>query len=100
MSFFHEVFVMKPCPFCGSDDVGYSYREHPDGRELSFIACGNCGASGPVRTYACIADDDESEAAWDKSDNAIAQGRAEAGEARCSESPGATGYTAFGRDDE
>ena len=32
--------------------------------------------------------------------NAIAQGRAEAGEARCSESPGATGYTAFGRSDE
>lgn len=57
---------MKLCPFCGSDDVGYSYRMHPDGRELSFIACGNCGASGPVRTYFCIDDDDESAAAWDK----------------------------------
>lgn len=55
---------MKPYPFCGSDDVGYSYRIHPDGRELSFISCGNCGASGPVRTYLSLADDDESEAAW------------------------------------
>ncbi|RLJ20017.1 hypothetical protein DJ031_06825 [bacterium endosymbiont of Escarpia laminata] len=55
---------MKKCPFCNSSDVGYSYGTHPDGRELSFIACGGCGARGPVRTYGSIYDDDESEASW------------------------------------
>lgn len=60
---------MKPCPFCGSDDVGYSYGQHPDGHELSFIACGGCGAHGPVRTYANEWDDDESAAAWNKRHN-------------------------------
>lgn len=69
---FQEELVMKPCPFCGSDDVGYSYREHSDGRKLSFIACGNCGASGPARTYLSLADDDESEAALDMRHNARA----------------------------
>jgi Lar family restriction alleviation protein len=60
---------MKPCPFCGSDDVGYSYGKHPDGRDLSFIACGVCGAHGPVRTYTDEWDDDESAAAWNKRHN-------------------------------
>ena len=62
---------MKPCPFCGSDDVGYAYRTHPDGRKLSMISCSNCGASGPVRTYASEWDDDESEASWDKRHNSV-----------------------------
>ena len=75
ISFFQEVLVMKPCPFCGSDDIDYSYRQHPDGRELSFISCGGCGAGGPVRTYLCLDDDDESEAAWNKRPNAQAEGR-------------------------
>jgi len=57
---------MNNCPFCASDDVGYSYGTHPDGRELSFISCGHCGARGPVRTYLSVFDDDESEAAWNR----------------------------------
>lgn len=65
---------MKPCPFCGSDDVGYGYRAHPDGRELTMIACSNCGANGPVRTYASQWDDDEAEASWDKRHNAVLRG--------------------------
>lgn len=65
---------MKPCPFCSSTDVGYSYRKHPDGRELSFISCGFCGASGPVRTYLLVEDDDESEAAWDMRPNVELRG--------------------------
>ena len=60
---------MKPCPFCGSDDVGYSYGKHQDGHDLSFIACGVCGARGPVRTYTSEWDDDESAAAWNKRHN-------------------------------
>ena len=66
---------MKPCPFCGSENVGYSYGAHPDGRELSFISCSDCGARGPARTYLCLADDDESEGAWDTRHNVQAQGR-------------------------
>ena len=61
---------MKPCPFCGSDDVGYGYGTRPDGRELAMIACSNCGANGPVRTYESGGDDDEAEASWDKRHNA------------------------------
>ena len=60
---------MKPCPFCGSDDVGYGYRTRPDGRELAMISCSNCGANGPTRTYASQWDDDEAEASWDKRHN-------------------------------
>lgn len=63
---------MKPCPFCGSDDVGYAYGTHPDGRELSFISCSVCCARGPVRTYAGVWDDDESAAAWDTRAVAVA----------------------------
>ena len=66
---------MKPCPFCGSKDVGYAYRMHPDGRDLAMIACGNCGSSGPVRTYASQWDDDVAEASWDERHNVQAQGR-------------------------
>ena len=66
---------MKPCPFCGSDDVGYGYRTRPDGRELAMISCSNCGANGPTRTYASQWDDDEAEASWDKRHNVQAQGR-------------------------
>jgi hypothetical protein len=60
---------MKPCPFCGIDDVGYGYRAHPDGRDLTMIACSNCGGNGPVRTYASQWDDDEAEASWDQRHN-------------------------------
>ena len=61
---------MKQCPFCGSDDVGYAYPQHPDGRELVTISCSQCGASGPVRTYGSEWDDDEAETSWDKRHNA------------------------------
>lgn len=69
---------MKPCPFCGSDDVGYGYRAHPDGRDLTMITCSNCGANGPVRAYASRWDDDEAEASWDKRHNVEAVRRTEA----------------------
>jgi Lar family restriction alleviation protein len=67
---------MKPCPFCGSDDVGYSYRKHPDGHEMAMVACGHCGANGPVRTYLSEWDDDEAEASWDKRHNVELTGAA------------------------
>jgi|GEM_PF-5341696 len=60
---------MKACPFCGSDNVGYAYRTHPDGHEIAMIACSDCGAHGPVRTYTNECDDDESIASWDKRQN-------------------------------
>lgn len=71
---------MKPCPFCGSQDVGYSYGKHPDGHDLSFIACDGCGAHGPARTYANEWDDDESAAAWDKRHNASLSGLSREGD--------------------
>ena len=53
-----------PCPFCGSSDVGYAYRLHPDGHEICTISCTECGACGPFRAYTSEADDDESVSAW------------------------------------
>ena len=73
---------MKPCPFCGSDDVGYGYRTRPDGRELAMISCSNCGANGPTRTYASQWDDDEAEASWDKRHNAQAHRKNRRSEAK------------------
>jgi Lar family restriction alleviation protein len=67
---------MTPCPFCGSDDVGYGYSAHPDGRDLTMIACSNCGGNGPVRTYASQRDDDEAEASWDQRHNVELTGAA------------------------
>lgn len=65
---------MKPCPFCASADVGYAYRTHPDGHELTMISCSECGANGPVRNYLSEADDDEVEAAWGQRHNVKVRG--------------------------
>lgn len=67
---------MKPCPFCASNDVGYGYRTHPDGHEIVMIACSNCGANGPVRTYENEWDDDEAAASWSKRHNVEVRGAA------------------------
>jgi transcription elongation factor Elf1 len=42
---------MKPCPFCKSDYVSFSYNKHPYGYNLVFVSCSRCGASGPVSIY-------------------------------------------------
>jgi Lar family restriction alleviation protein len=42
---------MKPCPFCKSEYVSFSYSRHPYGHELVFVSCSRCGASGPVKVY-------------------------------------------------
>jgi len=42
---------MRNCPFCGSNDVGHSYRSHPYGHRLAAISCSFCGAHGPVVVY-------------------------------------------------
>jgi Lar family restriction alleviation protein len=67
---------MKTCPFCGSNDVGYGYPKHPDGRDLVAISCSTCGARGPVRTYANEWDDDEAVSSWNTSHNVLIQGLA------------------------
>ncbi|WP_039858137.1 Lar family restriction alleviation protein [Novosphingobium pentaromativorans] len=38
---------LKPCPFCGSRDVGYF--EHVYARHFS-VMCKSCGAEGPPRS--------------------------------------------------
>ena len=40
---------LKPCPFCGSSDL--KFVRAPD----NWIRCANCGAQGPMATYACAA---------------------------------------------
>lgn len=36
---------LKPCPFCGSQDVDYAEAEDIDG---SFVMCFECGTTSPV----------------------------------------------------
>ena len=39
---------LKPCPFCGSNDVDHTFdarTEYVD--EKHFVHCRNCGADGP-----------------------------------------------------
>ena len=46
---------LKPCPFCGSDDLVPSFhysgegRDHTDGL-MVCVACEDCDAEGPVVT--------------------------------------------------
>jgi len=37
---------LKPCPFCGSDDLGHAYTA-----DRVFIRCGSCGSGGPHCIY-------------------------------------------------
>lgn len=43
---------LKPCPFCGSDDVGlYVCGGEPEERESFFVICNSChGSTGEYRT--------------------------------------------------
>ena len=39
---------LKPCPFCGRDDIRYSSDGKMIGRSEGHVYwCGNCGAFGP-----------------------------------------------------
>ena len=49
--FLWEVLVMRPCPFCKSEYVSFSYTKHPYGHDLVFVSCSRCGAAGPVAVY-------------------------------------------------
>jgi transcription elongation factor Elf1 len=35
---------LKPCPFCGSDQVSKSEGKHADGSPWFYIECENCDA--------------------------------------------------------
>ena len=36
---------LKPCPFCGSDDVGIAYRMPEFGEQVKyFVVCNKCGS--------------------------------------------------------
>lgn len=37
----------RPCPFCGSNDLGFTHSEDRRGREFARIGCKSCGADGP-----------------------------------------------------
>lgn len=39
--------TVRPCPFCGEDDMVTVEIEHPDLRRETFIGCCSCGAKGP-----------------------------------------------------
>ena len=41
--------TLKPCPFCGHDDINVSEREHPyqEGKGY-FLWCDKCGAKTDV----------------------------------------------------
>lgn len=51
---------LKPCPFCGSNDV-WVLDVEPSGQmsEYSHVVCCDCNASGPMKSS-----DDAAEAAW------------------------------------
>jgi formate dehydrogenase maturation protein FdhE len=36
---------LKPCPFCGSDDVCRSVGEKGDGSPYRYVECVNCAAT-------------------------------------------------------
>ncbi|WP_373203378.1 Lar family restriction alleviation protein [Citrobacter amalonaticus] len=42
----------KPCPFCGSGDVGI---ESYSNEEWFFVSCHECGANGPEESMAAKA---------------------------------------------
>ena len=52
---------LKPCPFCGSEDVTLNTQEGWDGLVLFYVRCGNCCASS-----AFCADSERATAAWNK----------------------------------
>ena len=39
--------TVRPCPFCGEDDMVTVEIEHPDLPRETFIGCCSCGAKGP-----------------------------------------------------
>ena len=36
---------LKPCPFCGSEDVEFHHCDYGDGDIINDVICGNCGAT-------------------------------------------------------
>jgi Lar family restriction alleviation protein len=62
-----DITHLKLCPFCGSDDIGISYR-FVDQDEVTpgfcQISCAACSASGPVREYNDSGADEEAQRGW------------------------------------
>ena len=48
---------LKPCPFCGSDDVDVTFTGEEETEAVGY--CENCLAEGPVATIGCRDDDEE-----------------------------------------
>jgi Lar family restriction alleviation protein len=43
---------IKPCPFCGSNDLCPDYKDRGSLNEyVSWINCGNCGVDGPISKW-------------------------------------------------
>ncbi|MEQ1969350.1 Lar family restriction alleviation protein [Xenorhabdus nematophila] len=43
---------LKPCPFCGSDDLCPDYEDRGSSHEYAaWINCGGCGVDGPVTAW-------------------------------------------------
>jgi transcription elongation factor Elf1 len=46
-----------PCPFCYGELMGHAYIKVPGRKDALTISCDNCGASGPVISYANTLED-------------------------------------------
>lgn len=52
--------TIKPCPFCGSEDVTIDYVMTPTGRCINVLCC-DCTACGPM-----VGAEPEAIAAWNQ----------------------------------
>lgn len=49
---------LKPCPFCGGNEV---YREHTDNMRIWWFSCFACGTNGPRKLSP-----EDAETAWNR----------------------------------
>jgi Lar family restriction alleviation protein len=55
---------LKPCPFCGSHNVGEFKNHFPGEGEFYGVCCGNCDAS--TKSYPGFRTPEEAVAAWNR----------------------------------
>lgn len=61
---------LKPCPFCGSDEIVCYWRAAKYGRAIYFVKCEGCGAE--TRAFALRTDVDELKGREDEWTNSAA----------------------------
>jgi Lar family restriction alleviation protein len=61
---------LKPCPFCGSENIssGEVHGTHPNGYSFKQTGCLDCGSLGPeVKEKTTYAEsDDKADKAWNR----------------------------------